>query len=303
MERVDVVAAWVERRLVWFVVVLGVLGIALAGLSRAVTDAGGVNVALALLVASVGLGIDPDDALPPRNLIGRCALVLLAGAVLLPALAWIASRLVDGSALRGGVLAAGVAPAEVASVAIVAISGGQAPAAMAILIGSTVISVLTAGPVLSLLAPGAGAHPGSILIGLTVVIAIPFTVGIGDRFLVRRHAAPARISRLASVLMVLLLVWLVAGQITLSTAYLRVALALLIFLLASTGLGWVLSARLHRCARLALMLPTGMRDFAIAAGIAIQAFGPRAAAPLGIYGLMVLLLGASATAGRARAAR
>jgi hypothetical protein len=36
-----------------------------------------------------------------------------------------------------------------------------------------------------------------------------------------------------------------------------------------------------------------MRDFAIAAGIATAAFGPAAAAPLGIYGILVLLFGAA----------
>jgi len=37
-----------------------------------------------------------------------------------------------------------------------------------------------------------------------------------------------------------------------------------------------------------------MRDFAVAAGIATAAFGPPAAAPLGIYGVLVLLAGALA---------
>jgi hypothetical protein len=35
-----------------------------------------------------------------------------------------------------------------------------------------------------------------------------------------------------------------------------------------------------------------MRDFAVAAGIAASAFGTAAAAPLGIYGVMVLVFGA-----------
>jgi hypothetical protein len=34
-----------------------------------------------------------------------------------------------------------------------------------------------------------------------------------------------------------------------------------------------------------------MRDFAIAAGLAASAFGPRAAAPLGLYGITVLIWG------------
>ncbi len=43
-----------------------------------------------------------------------------------------------------------------------------------------------------------------------------------------------------------------------------------------------------------MILPTAMRDFAVAAGIAASAFGAAAAAPLGIYGVMVLVFGAVA---------
>ena len=46
--------------------------------------------------------------------------------------------------------------------------------------------------------------------------------------------------------------------------------------------------------RTAIVLPTAMRDFAVAAGIAVSAFGPAAAAPLGIYGLLVLIFGSAA---------
>jgi hypothetical protein len=37
-----------------------------------------------------------------------------------------------------------------------------------------------------------------------------------------------------------------------------------------------------------------MRDFAVAAGIAASAFGAAAAAPLGIYGILVLVFGSVA---------
>jgi len=41
-----------------------------------------------------------------------------------------------------------------------------------------------------------------------------------------------------------------------------------------------------------VILPTTMRDFAVAAGIAASAFGIASAAPLGSYGVMVLVFGA-----------
>ena len=48
-----------------------------------------------------------------------------------------------------------------------------------------------------------------------------------------------------------------------------------------------------------MLLTTSMRDFAIAAGIASSAFGSDAAAPLGLYGIVVLVWG-TAVAGLLR---
>ena len=46
-----------------------------------------------------------------------------------------------------------------------------------------------------------------------------------------------------------------------------------------------------------------MRDFAVAAGIAASAFGAAAAAPLGIYGLLVLIFGSAAAYAAGRTER
>jgi hypothetical protein len=54
------------------------------------------------------------------------AFVLAVTTVTLPAFAWLASQLVSSPVLRGGILAAGVAPAEVASVALTGLAGSQA---------------------------------------------------------------------------------------------------------------------------------------------------------------------------------
>jgi predicted Na+-dependent transporter len=299
VDRFDRAVDRVENRLIWIVLVLGVLGVAAPGPARGTADAGGIELALILLVAAVGLGVRPDALLPPRRLLVRCVVALLVGAVVLPVLAYLAGRFVASPALRGGVLAAGLAPAEVASVAIVAMAGGRTSVATTILVGSTVTSVLIAGPVLAMLAPGASADPIRVLAGLVLIVALPLAVAVGIRTLVP-HAPWDRVSRAGSVLMVLVLVWLVAGQIPVSAEYVQVVLPLLAFVAMSTAVGWVLGAGLGPADRLSVALPTGMRDFAIAAGIAVQAFGARSAAPLGLYGLMVLVLGAFAAARRRR---
>jgi hypothetical protein len=43
-----------------------------------------------------------------------------------------------------------------------------------------------------------------------------------------------------------------------------------------------------------MLLTASMRDFAIAAGLAAAAFGAKAAAPLGLYGILVLVWGTGA---------
>ena len=101
---------------------------------------------------------------------------------------------------------------------------------------------------------------------------------------------------------VAVLVALVAAEVHLTVGYAAVAGALALFLAASAVIGRLLGVRSARPAGSALLLTTSMRDFAIAAALAAAAFGPRAAAPLGLYGVAVLIWGtAAAGALRARA--
>jgi hypothetical protein len=59
--------------------------------------------------------------------------------------------------------------------------------------------------------------------------------------------------------------------------------------------GVVLTIGLAKPDRTSLLLPVAMRDFAIVAGITTRAFGPPAASVLGLYGVLVLVLGAAPT--------
>ena len=87
---------------------------------------------------------------------------------------------------------------------------------------------------------------------------------------------------------------LIAAEVHLNVHYVAVALALVIFLAASAVLGRLLGLRSRRPAGRALLLTTSIRDFAIAADLAVAAFGPAAAAPLGLYGILVLIWGTAA---------
>ena len=119
-------------------------------------------------------------------------------------------------------------------------------------------------------------------------MALPLTVGIAIRARLTLSESQEATAERISVAIVTLLVWLVASEVHLSHAYLGVAAALGVFLGGSVALGVCLGIRAPRPVATAILLTTSMRDFAIAAGIAVAAFGAGTAAPLGLYGVVVI---------------
>jgi ACR3 family arsenite efflux pump ArsB len=293
---------WLGRWLVPLVLIAAGLGVAFPAPGRYLTNAHGIPVTLGILVATTGIAITTGQARQARTAAGRLILVLITTSLALPALAWAASHLAGPGPLRYGILAAGVAPAEAVAVAIAGLGGGEAALTAALLIGSTLITVLAAGPVLAALGAAATVGPAALLAQLALIIALPLAAGITARATLRLSPPVLSASAAAGMLALLALLWQVSSQITLRAAYIPVTLGLLAFLAASAALGWLLTIGQTPPRRLALALPVAMRDFAVAAGIATAAFGPAAAAPLGIYGVLVLLTGAL-TAQRTRPAR
>jgi len=200
--------------------------------------------------------------------------------------------------------AAGVAPAEVATVALCVIAGGEAAVCATLLAASTVITVVAAGPILSLLGASVTVSSAGLLGNLAVVIALPLAAGVALRTAWSPGSGLDAAVRLVTVLALLLLLWQVASQIRLDSAYVQVIVALVVYVAGSAVLGGVLALRAPAGQATAVLLPVAMRDFAVAAGIATAAFGPAAAAPLGAYGVLVLLAGSvvALTARRRQAA-
>jgi predicted Na+-dependent transporter len=263
----------------------------------------GINVLLAVLVFATAVTIEPAAL---RRLVSAWRLLLaalVAGITVLPALSWAASRMVTAGSLRDGVMAVGLAPCEIASVATTAMAGGEAAVSAGVLIGSTVTAVLFAGPIAAIEARHASVSPGGIIANLALVVALPLAVGIAVRGwdgrvpLTAGTLSTARARRAASAVAlfaVAALVALIAAEVHLSARYVAVAGALVVFLVCSALAGRLLGLRAPRPAAAALLLTTSMRDFAIAAGLATTAFGPAAAAPLGLYGILVLIWGTAA---------
>jgi ACR3 family arsenite efflux pump ArsB len=289
-------AVALEHRLLVFVLAAAAVGLAVQGPGRFADSHAGTLVALAVLVLAAGISVQADGLRGLGGALGRIMLIAAVSTVALPALAWLAGRLVADPVLRDGVLAAGLAPAEVASVGLAALAGTDTALAALLLIISAAATVALAGPLLSLLA-GTTASAGSagLLATLALVVALPLAAGIVARAR-WPHAAPLRTAApMAGNVALLVLIYLVAAQIPHSTAYLPVIPALLAFLAGSALLGWILARLVSPDRRPAVLLPIAMRDFAIAAGIADTAFSHRAAAPLGAYGILVLLFGTIAS--------
>jgi len=270
----------------------------------------GINVLLVILVFATAVTIDPRAL---RRLAAAWRQVLaavLAGITVLPALSWAVAHLVPAGPLRDGVLVTGLAPCEIASVATTALAGGEAAVAAGVLIGSTLATVVLAAPILALEAGRASFSAVGVIANLAVVVALPLAAGVALRSWPGPAARALATARAATVAArsalgaVAALVALVAAEVHLTLSYGAVAGALALFLAGSAVLGRALGVRSARPAGSALLLTTSMRDFAIAAALAVAAFGPRAAAPLGLYGVVVLVWGTGAAGAlRARAGR
>ena len=152
-------------------------------------------------------------------------------------------------------------------------------------------TVALAGPVLSLEAGHTSVHTAKIIVNLALVVALPLVAGIVLRGVTALEDRVERSARVVALAAVAERWWLsIAAEVHLARPYFAVALALIAFLAASAVLG----VRSFPRARRAILLTTSMRDFAIAASLAVAAFGPRAAAPLGLYGILVLVWGTAA---------
>jgi len=202
---------------------------------------------------------------------------------------------------RTGVISLGLSPTEVASVGLIGLIGGPAEVAVAVLACSLVLSALLGPPLLELL-PGAG-HSVSVpgLLGrFALVVIVPLIAGLLARGvrpeLARRENA---LSSISSLLVIGLIYASLSGArggtggvgsaIALSVAFLLVSA--LVAAASLRVLGTTLDGR-------SLALTIGMRDFAVAAALASAAAGPGGSAATrvaGVYGVLMLLSGASIT--------
>lgn len=279
------------------VLIAAAVGLVLAAPIRALVDHGAINAVLFVLVLSAAMTLPLSDLTDLRSRLLRLTIVAAATVIGLPVIVWSAAQLVPEGPVRLGIICLAVAPAEIATVALATVAAGETAVAAYLLVVSTVATAVLAAPLLGLLAGGGSVRSGELILTLVLVVILPFVIGIGVRTrLDDRVEKPAGTVATGAVTV---LVALVASQVTLEADLARAALALCLVVVASAMFGIGLGRLVPAGDRSALLLSVSMRDFAVAAGIASAAFGPGAAAPLGLYGIIVMILG-TVVASRAR---
>lgn len=284
---------------------LPLLALLAAGMSRLVPSqalADHVDLLLAGLVFLTALDIDPRRLTELAGHGRTIMLLVVVPACALAVLGWIIARFVSGD-LREGVLALGLAPAEVASVGLVGLIGGMAEQAIAVVGLSLVVSAVAGPPLLSAIGGGAvAAHPLPLLGHFALIVLLPFVVGV-----LIRAVTPALARRDAEISLssTLVLLALIFASLTATNAA-TIGSALLVsavFLALSAVIAWVTQRVLSHHLDPPLALTIGMRDFAVAAALASAAFGPRAAQVAGVYGTIMLISAAAVSALMRRARR
>lgn len=132
------------------------------------------EVVLAALVLFTALTIAPCELAQLRARNAEVAVLVLAPFAVLVPLAWVASRPFDG-AVSDGVLALGVASAEVAAVGMVALAGGLATVAVA----AIVYGALSGAGTESDLVAAAG---GALFLALSAIPVAVWTRSISASF-------------------------------------------------------------------------------------------------------------------------
>jgi bile acid:Na+ symporter, BASS family len=256
---------------------------------------------LALLVLVTALGISFADLARLRDHVRAVVTLSLLPLPVLVGAAWLLGR-PFAPLVRDGLLAVGLSSSEIAAVGLVALAGADATIALGAVTGSLVLAAVV-GPVGIGWLSGSAAHvsSGHLLGRFALVVLVPLLAGVAacSRPALAKRLAAANAERegLAALTVAVLVYAALSG--THGAHHLGAALlASLAFLVVSACLAELWRrADAPRTSAIPGSFAIAMRDFAVAAALATQAFGTGAGAVPGVYGVMMLVAGAIA-AGR-----
>ncbi len=247
---------------------------------------------LALLVLATALGISFADLTGLRDHAVEVGILSLAPLVVLGALAWVIGR-PFATPVRDGLLGVGLSSSEVATVGLVALAGADATIALGAVTGSLVLAALIGPLAIGLLAGGAGRGGGShLLVRFALVVIVPLAVGVALRSAARLRPWLQRQDEPRDGVAAITVAVLVYAALSGTSGAHHLAAALLAsaaFLAVSAALGELWRRRASPETAVPGALAIAMRDFAVAAALATQAFGTAAGAVPGVYGVLMLL--------------
>lgn len=276
---------------------LALVATALALLFPSAAVAARSDVLLAVLVLATALGISARDLARLRAHRTELLVLSVVPFVVLGALAWVLGRPFSPT-VADGLLAVGLSSSEVACVGLVALARADATIALGAVTGSLVVAAL-AGPLVVGAVAGGSSHagPAALLVRFALVVIVPLAVGVALRSLrPELERIDAEREGVAAVTVAVLVYAALSGSQ--GAHHLGGAvLASGIFLLCSAALGELWRRRAPAPAAVPGALAIAMRDFAVAAALATQAFGAGAAAVPGVYGV-IMLIGGTVAAGR-----
>jgi predicted Na+-dependent transporter len=303
---------------------IALLAAAIALVLPSATIAGGTDLLLALLVLLTALGIPFAEVARLRDHAASVLALSVLPLVLLAAIAWALSRSFAGG-VRDGLIATGLSSSEVASVGLVALAGADTTIALGAVTGSLVAAAVLGPIAIGWLGGGAHVNGAALLARFALVVLVPLAIGVAlrsspplGRRLGGRDAEREGLAALTVAVLVYAALSGAHGAHDLGPALLASAA----FLTASALLaaGWHRLARRPApvaapgraspvaTARVRVFEPPAaapgafaiaMRDFAVAAALATQAFGSAAGTVPGVYGVLMLVAG-SAGAGALR---
>lgn len=272
---------------------LAIVAAALALIVPSVALANRADLLLALLVLATAVGIPAAELAGLRRHGATVAFLSVAPVIVLGAVAWLVGRAFD-PATRDGLLAVGLASSEVASVGLVALAGADATVALGVVTGSLVLSALV-GPVAISLVTGAAGHGATahLLVRFALVVILPLIAGVALRTIAPGLGRVDPQREGVAALAVAVLVYAALSGTNGARGLGSALAASVIFLAVSALLGAMWRRARPGAAAVPGALTIAMRDFAVAAALASQAFGPRAGAVPGVYGVVMLLAGAT----------
>ncbi len=280
---------------------LALLAAALGLVIPSSTLAARSDLLLALLVLATALGISFAELARLREHVRAVVVLSLVPLPVLVGAAWLLGR-PFAPLVRDGLLAVGLSSAEVASVGLVALAGADATIALGVVTGSLVLAALV-GPVAIgwLSASTVHVSSGHLLARFALVVIVPLVVGVAARSrgalakrLVEVDAEREGVAALTVAVLVYAALSGTHGAHHLGAALLA-SVAFLIICACLAQLWRQVDRR--RTSAIAGAFTIAMRDFAVAAALATQAFGTAAGAVPGVYGV-VMLVAAAIAAGR-----